>query len=502
MFRKLNKYKLEILIIFLAIALYLLLRLPNLTSQPIFADEAIYIRWAQVMAAEPTLRFVSLSDGKTPLFMWILIPLFKVFKDPLFAGRFLSVVSGLGTLTGIFFLGWKFFSLRVGLLASLVLVVTPYIVFFDRMALVDTMLSAFSIWSLNLALLLVKYPRIDLAMTLGYFFGGSLLTKTPGFFNIVVLPITALSLKRFSGIAERQWWLLRLLGLWTLTLVITFAIYNILRLGPGFSSISSRNQDYVFSPWELKGRILDPFIPHLGDFSDWLPKLITWPFLILFALGLVFGLIKRNKNLLVVLGWGLVPLLIQTALLRTFTARYVLFSIPPLLCVVAWMLDYTLRKLKIKNLLIVIALALLAIPSLYTDYFLVTNPAKASLPRSERRGYLEDWTAGYGFKEIAQHLTEQSQKNLVVVGTEGSFGTLPDGLQIYLDKNRQVVFVGGNSSVSAQLRQAAKLHPTFYVSNKSRFYSSDGLELLRTYPKAQGPDFSQDAILFYRVLPE
>ena len=72
-------------------ACYFALRLPNLTLQPIFADEAIYIRWAQVMRAEPTLRFLSLSDGKTPLFMWAMIPFLKVFSDPLFAGRFLSV---------------------------------------------------------------------------------------------------------------------------------------------------------------------------------------------------------------------------------------------------------------------------------------------------------------------------------------------------------------------------------------------------------------------------
>ncbi len=34
--------------------------------------------------------------------MWILMPLFKIFDDPLFAGRFLSVISGLFTLSGVF----------------------------------------------------------------------------------------------------------------------------------------------------------------------------------------------------------------------------------------------------------------------------------------------------------------------------------------------------------------------------------------------------------------
>jgi len=38
------------------------LRIFRLTFLPVFGDEAIYIRWAQVMRAEPTLRFLPLSD--------------------------------------------------------------------------------------------------------------------------------------------------------------------------------------------------------------------------------------------------------------------------------------------------------------------------------------------------------------------------------------------------------------------------------------------------------
>ncbi|KKU74843.1 MAG: hypothetical protein UX99_C0005G0003 [Candidatus Amesbacteria bacterium GW2011_GWB1_47_26] len=50
------------------------LRFWNLNSLPIFADEAIYVRWSQVMRAESSLRFLPLSDGKQPLFMWLTIP--------------------------------------------------------------------------------------------------------------------------------------------------------------------------------------------------------------------------------------------------------------------------------------------------------------------------------------------------------------------------------------------------------------------------------------------
>src|SRR3990167_4061230 len=76
------------------------IRIVNLTILPVFVDEAIYVRWAQVMANEPTLRFLPLSDGKQPLYMWVLMFVIKYFSDPLFIGRLLSVATGVGTALG------------------------------------------------------------------------------------------------------------------------------------------------------------------------------------------------------------------------------------------------------------------------------------------------------------------------------------------------------------------------------------------------------------------
>lgn len=502
-----KKYFREIVILLLIVILYFGLRLPNLTLQPIFADEAIYIRWAQVMRAEPTLRFLPLSDGKPPLFMWVMIPLFKVFEDPLFAGRFLSVLSGFATLSGVWFLGWKFFNLRVALWSSFLVAITPFMIFFDRMALVDSMLTAFSVWSLNLALLLVRYPRIDLAMILGYLLGGGLLTKPPGFFYILTLPVTFLLFDWKNR--ARQWNLLKIFILWVLALTVAFTIYNILRLGPGFSSINSRNQDYVFSPMELVGRPLDPFLPHFNDLVDWFPKLFTMPVLLLVGLGVALAVLRRNKYALVVLLWSLTPLLIQMAFLKTFTARYVLFSIPLLLFLGGWAMAEVIDGVRLKRWILVAGAVVLLVPSLSFNLKVMTDPESLPLPRSERSGYLEGWTAGYGLKEVAQFLMDESRNGLVVVGTEGSFGTLPDGLMIYLDKHshtapkeNQVAVIGGKATISAQLRNSARDHPTFFIANGLRSLLPDGVRLLKEYPKAQKPDGTYEVMLLFQILPK
>ena len=87
-----------ILGIILLALVYLLTRLPNLTSIPVFGDEAIYLRWSQLIKNVETLRFVPLTDGKQPLYMWLTVPFLKIVPDPLYAGRFLSVLIGLGSL--------------------------------------------------------------------------------------------------------------------------------------------------------------------------------------------------------------------------------------------------------------------------------------------------------------------------------------------------------------------------------------------------------------------
>lgn len=507
MIELLKKYRVEIIIAFVLTILFFVLRLPNLVSQPIFADEAIYVRWAQVMKAEPTLRFLPLSDGKTPLFMWILIPFFKVFQDPLYAGRFLSILAGFGSFLGILILGWKFFNPKVALWSIFLLTVTPFFVFFDRMALVDSMLAAFSIWSLLLAMLLVKYQRLDIAMFLGFALGGGILTKTPGMFNLLVLPVSLISFDWKNK--NRQIRLIKTFGLLLLALGIGFSMYNLLRLGSGFTSLSSRNQDYIFSPFELAGRPLDPFIPHFRDISDWLPKLLTIPVLLLTLLGMVLSIIKRNKYALTILFWGLIPLMIQMALLKTFTARYILFSIIPLVVLAGWAAFWLTEKIKFSKLLIQSGLVLIILGfTLYTNFLLVYQIEKAPLPRSERSGYLEMWTAGYGFPEIAKFLINEASKRTIVVGTEGSFGTLPDGLMIYLDKyshtsakDNQILLVSGTATISSGLRQAALTYPTYYVANKSRFEGDREIVLIKEYPKAIGPKKPRDAIVFYQVFP-
>ncbi len=121
----------------------------------------------------------------------------------------------------------------------------------------------------------------------------------------------------------------------------------------------------------------------------------------------------------------------------------------------------------------------------------------------ERSGYFEEWTAGYGLREIAQFLMQFPKNELVVVGTEGIFGTLPDGIEIYFADRPNVIFQGGKATISAELKTAAKAHPTFFIKNTGRLdIIFNNIELLQEYPKASKPDGTHESIYLYKVYPD
>ena len=141
------------------------------------------------------------------------------------------------------------------------------------------------------------------------------------------------------------------------------------------------------------------------------------------------------------------------------------------------------------------------------DYKLVTNPEKADLPRSERSGYLEEWTAGTGQKDVANYLlSEEAKGNKVVVFTEGTFGTLPDGLQIYTEGHKNITIVGSTPNIYVipdGLLNSDKSNQRYYVLNASRNHLPASemakLELIKEFPKSVRPDGSHESLLFFRL---
>lgn len=493
--------KLLLLLSFIILALAAGLRFINLNSLPIFADESIYIRWSQVMKAEASLRFLPLTDGKQPLYMWAVIPFLKFISDPLLAGRLLSGLMGVGTVVGVGFAAYLLFAnRRLSLMAGLIWAVIPYGVFFERMALADAMLTFFIIWAFNFMALALMHSRLDMAMISGFALGFAWLTKTPAEFSFLLLPFLSLLIKRRR--------LLISIGLLLVAYVIAFAMYNILRLGPEFSQIAIRNKDYVFSFSEVLRHPIDPLIPHLKDSLNFYWYLIT-PVGLLFALvGLFDWRSTHLRQRLILAAWVILPIFAQSLIAKAFTARYLLFTVPFAVILMAHGLEHIGQKTK-AHLLVIAGLLILVGFSLWQDKLLIFSPDSAPLPRIERSGYLEEWTAGFGLREVSQTVAKASRSGPVVVGSEGFFGTPFSALQLYLNSYPNVRIVGVGTyigSVDPKLFQALGENQVFLVVNSSRFHidqpETQGLRLLASYPKGFRPDGTRESLLFFQVQPK
>lgn len=519
----LNEWRVTIFLGILILMVALVLRLYHLDLLPVFADEAIYVRWAQVMRAEPTLRFVPLSDGKQPLFMWSTIPFLKLISNPVIAGRMVSVLAGVGSLIGVFVLTYYLFkSKKAALVASLIYATSPFSVFFDRMALVDSMLTMFGVWILLLAILTVRTLRLDFAMLTGFALGGALLTKSPALFFTLLIPSVYFLSKWPKKKDEIIFHLVKLMSLTVVIYVIGYGMFNILRLGPNFHMLGIRNQDYVFPLNHLWTNPKDPFIFHFHRSLQWLWIMGPSVFVVLVVVGFGGNIKKYWKQLLVVGLWGMGPLLAQSMFARVFTARYVLFSIPPLMVVAATTylsLVSAATKGKLKNIFLMM-LAVFVIHAVYINWFLLTDIEAAPLPRGERSGYLEEWTAGTGIAEVAELIKQEWDKDptgTIVVGTEGYFGTLPDALQAYLNDFKDIIVIGIGIDIKSlpdSLFESKKAgNRTYLVINDSRLIADSdelGLELIKVFPKAKRPQGSekyielgpQDSLNFYEVTEE
>ena len=243
-----SKYRKEIFFGLLAVFLYFLFRLLLLDNLPIFTDEAIYVRWAQIALNDPTWRLISLTDGKQPLLIWFMVLFMKFIEDPLIAARLVSVVAGFFTMVGLFLLSLELFKNRkIAYLSSFLYIFFPFAQVYDRMALMDGMLGAFSIWTLFLSVLLMRKLSLGRAYTLGFLIGGAVLTKSSGAFSAYLIPLTLLIHKFEKQQSKNLNFLIRWAALILFAYVLSQGFYTVLRLSPFFQIISEKNLIFVYS---------------------------------------------------------------------------------------------------------------------------------------------------------------------------------------------------------------------------------------------------------------
>jgi len=466
-------------------ALYFVLNLFHLTRLPIFVDEALYLRWAQIAWHDATWRFISLTDGKQPLFTWFVVPFLKLIADPLIAGRTASVIAGFFTVMGSAYSGWLMKDKKLAFLTALLAVFSPFLFFYNRFAVMESLLTAFGIWSFAFAILVAKYRRLDLAMILGFVLGFGMLVKSSALFYLLLSPLAYLVLtpKKKLYSSSTIHFLFLILTSW----LIAAVIYNVQRLSPWMHVISEKNafftvpyREIFADPARLWHNTLDVFRWHFA-YS-------TIPITFAAFIGLYLLFRTDRRLFFLVFAWLLGQLGGTAAVARLYAPRYIAFVTPFVLLPAA----HALSCIKQRKRLFLTTILLFVYPTILIGK-LVTNPERFPfVPVDE--GYINGWPAGYGVKEVSDYFIAISKDSpdKIYLYTEGTFGILPHGVELYVDGSGANLNIEGiyplpPNIVPQYVLDRAKLSSTYMLINNTELSEIPlELKLVNQWNKAFG----------------
>ncbi len=486
-----------ILIGLLLIIGYGFTRLINLDILPIFTDEAIYIRWSQIGGNDASWRFISLTDGKQPLYTWFTMVSLRIFSDPLIAGRMVSVGAGFATLIGLIFLTRLLFkSQRITVITSILYIISPFTLMYDRLALYDSLSTTFSVWSLYFAIRLVREVKLDIALLLGMVLGFGMINKTSGFLSLYLLPLTLILFNWKDSQRIRK--LTKWTGYVIIAAIVSQVIYGVLRLSPYFHMIAQKDSVFVY-PFSQVFYTWRFFKGNMNGILDWFITYLTIPIVLSMIVGLVSGKNKWREKLLISF-WCIFPMIGLAYFGKVLYPRYILFMIVPLFTLSAYAIHAILNHWG-KQIRSILLIAAIVISSIRSSYYILFQPIYAPLPYADKGQLISDWPSGYGINEVNEIIRQELEKGSIAVFTDGTFGLLPYAIEIYHGNNPNLYVKGvwpmpqvPSEDMMEQLNQK----PTFLLMNVNGITSKEWkTELIAEYPKPNNPTIS---LRLYKLL--
>ena len=420
--------------------IYFATRLFHLNLLPMFVDEATHIRWAIEIVREGD--FSSAIEASRLFPIWsisLVVP--SAANDLLWASRLVSVGFGVWGLIGCYLLGKQLFNRQVGILASVLYLVVPYTFFYDRMALVDSLLAIWAIYVVLFSLLLGAKPSLKYGISLGVVLALASLTKLNGF-TFGILPLVVLA-ARFTYLRRKFPWKplllaygVGLLGFVPLALSSSTEWWQIEHR----TWLGQESDTPLWSTWLFNG----------SDTALYLAQNLSWLVFIVACLGIILTMVRRQRDELLLCGAVGIILAIFIFLSRSDKTypRYLLPAVPFLLVIVAQTIIWAAHKFadQAKSQFGVISSGvtfIIILPALWFDYWFMTNPAQAPLLEIDRFQYIESNYAGYGLVETADYLRDQlSHVERIIVVCPERPSTLSAVLQVYLyDEQQRIIYL-------------------------------------------------------------
>lgn len=453
--------------IFIVLVIYFATRLINILILPPFTDESSYV-YASTAINENFLKKWDLSLNlpivKPPLFFYLTIFLNQFLNNPLLAGRLVSVIAGGFTLLGLYMLTKQLFDKRLAFLTSILYVLSPFSLTYDRLALMDSLMTAFSVWILIFALKFLENRKLIFIFFLFLFNFLALFTKQSGKFFLLLLPLIPLFYKNP-----------KVRNIFFLSLISGFSyIFYDFVLNRSQYSILYTNFDKTYINFSF-----NLIVNNLKAVFSWIKSYfqliyLTLPFAILYYF-------SKFKNLLL-LFWFITPLMISIFIGNIFFPRYLLTSMPVFFLIIAYLFKRQLWLLSI-----------LLIPSILFDYFVITNPIKAPYHYNEKAQFITEWPSGYGVQEVTDIINNYLNNNKIFV--EGDNGHLYSSLKM-LGVKSDINPYAQNSDQQEVLKEALIGKYNYLITNRQGSISSFNLFKVWSFTRP----YEGESINIYKIV--
>jgi mannosyltransferase len=135
------------------------IRLHKLTFHSLWLDEAVSVYLASFPLSEIVRQGMTLQEPNPPLYHLSLSVWMRIFGSGEVSVRLLSAFLGTLYLPSIYLLGRRLFSSRISLVATLLAVVNPFLVWYSQEARMYALVATLSVWSVYCFLRALHTPR-------------------------------------------------------------------------------------------------------------------------------------------------------------------------------------------------------------------------------------------------------------------------------------------------------------------------------------------------------
>ena len=474
--------------ILLLLLLYFFLHLLNLTTLPIFNDEAIYLDWGWAQTHVQGHLYDSLADAKQPFLMWVFSFFVSIFTDPLFAGRFVSVLIGGVTLVGIYTLAKKLLTKNAALLAAGLYTIIPIIVFYNRQALMESAIACIGIWSCNALLNLLRKPTTKNGILLGCILGIGFFIKSSALLFIMgsAIVVVVFLYKHKS---------MELIRAYGISILSAISVNILLLINPLFWQTLSTNSRYTVTAGEFFSFPFVLWIHNILGFFEIGFFFIT-PFIFicsLFGIGLLLRAKNEQKNIFIV--YFLIAFILELFSTKSQSQRYLLPFIPFLVIPASLILSKLWRGNLLQKLVVFVSFMVPCVLS----FVLICNPEQYIMQFSKvshysDTGYIQGQTAGYGITEAMRYIKQHSapnQPSLVFFAL--NVGNPENAVSIYSQKDPRLVPLHIDAKLFSHLDQYNCLtshYPSFIVTrNEQQMGLNHYLSFEKSFPNPD-PNYS------------